>query len=100
MKMYVSNLSFNTGETELHELFAKYGTVGSASVVLDRETGRSRGFGFVEMEDVDSAQNAMSQLNGKEVEGRPLNVSEARAKSTTTFGRNNSYSSKPSFNKW
>lgn len=100
MKMYVSNLSFNTGETELRDLFAKYGTVDSASVVLDRETGRSRGFGFVEMSDEDSAQKAMSQLNGKEVEGRPLNVSEARAKSATTFGRNNSYDRKPAYKKW
>ena len=100
MKMYVSNISFNTGETELQELFANYGTVNSASVVLDKETKRSRGFGFVEMEDEESAQTAMAKLNGKEIEGRHLNVSEARAKSTTSFGRNNSYDRKPAYKKW
>lgn len=100
MKMYVSNLSFNTGETELHDLFAKYGTVDSANVVLDRETGRSRGFGFVEMDDEVSAQTAISQLNGKEIEGRSLNVSEARPKSASNFGRNNSYDRKPEYKRW
>jgi RNA recognition motif-containing protein len=101
--MYVSNLSFNTGDTELNELFAKYGVVTSAKVITDRETGRSRGFGFVEMPDTDAAQKAMEGLNNKEVEGRPMNISEARAK--TGKGSDNGYNSgynsrKSDYKKW
>ena len=79
MKIYVGNLSWNTTDAELKSLFEASGTVHSASVVMDRETGRSRGFGFVEMDDADGAR-AISKLNGREVGGRNLNVSEARAK--------------------
>ena len=77
-KIYVGNLSWNTSEQQLEELFAQYGTVSSANVVLDRDTGRSRGFGFVEMEDDNSAMEAIQALNDKEVDGRTLNVNEAR----------------------
>ncbi|MEP7075273.1 MAG: RNA-binding protein [Acidobacteriota bacterium] len=77
-KLYVGNLSFQTSNQDLNELFASVGTVESANVVEDRETGRSRGFGFVEMASKDEAENAIAQLNGKEVNGRELKVNEAK----------------------
>ena len=102
MKLYVSNLSFNTGDTELHELFAAYGTVSSAKVITDRDTNRSRGFGFVEMADDEAATKAMDSLNNKEIEGRPLNISEARPKndSGSRGSYNDSYNKKKDFSKW
>jgi cold-inducible RNA-binding protein len=78
MKLYVGNLSFQTSSDDLQQLFAQAGTVESASVVEDRETGRSRGFGFVEMSSSDEGNAAIQQFNGKEVNGRNLNVNEAR----------------------
>jgi RNA recognition motif-containing protein len=78
MKLYVGNLSFQTSSDDLQELFAQAGTVESASVVEDRETGRSRGFGFVEMATKEEGEAAIQQFNGKEVNGRALNVNEAR----------------------
>jgi RNA recognition motif-containing protein len=78
MKLYVGNLSFNTSGEDLQELFAQVGTVESATVVEDRETGRSRGFGFVEMSSKEEGQAAIQQFNGKEVGGRALNVNEAK----------------------
>jgi RNA recognition motif-containing protein len=78
MKLYVGNLSFNTSSEDLQELFAQAGTVESASVVEDRDTGRSRGFGFVEMASREEGEAAIQQLNGKEVGGRNLNVNEAK----------------------
>jgi cold-inducible RNA-binding protein len=78
MKLYVGNLSFQTSSNELQELFAQAGTVESASVVEDRDTGRSRGFGFVEMSSKEEGQAAIAQFNGKEVNGRALNVNEAK----------------------
>ena len=78
MKLYVGNLSFQTSSNELQELFAQVGTVESASVVEDRDTGRSRGFGFVEMSSNEEGQAAIAQFNGKEVNGRALNVNEAK----------------------
>ena len=78
MKLYVGNLSFQTSSDDLQQLFAQAGTVESASVVEDRETGRSRGFGFVEMSSNEEGQAAIQQFNGKEVNGRNLNVNEAR----------------------
>lgn len=80
MKIYVSNLSFNMGDEELENLFTPFGNVVSASIVNDRETGRSRGFGFVEMDDDNAAKEAIEKLNGSSVDGRPLNVTEARPK--------------------
>jgi RNA recognition motif-containing protein len=80
MNIYVSNLSFNTSDVELNDLFAQYGTVTSAKVIMDRETGRSRGFGFVEMSDDSEGKEAMAALNNKEVEGRAMSVSIAREK--------------------
>ena len=78
MKLYVGNLSFQTSSEELQELFSKAGTVESASVVEDRETGRSRGVGFVEMSTSEEGQAAIQQFNGKEFNGRNLTVNEAR----------------------
>jgi RNA recognition motif-containing protein len=78
MKLYVGNLAFQTSSEDLQQLFAEVGTVESASVVEDRETGRSRGFGFVEMSSNEEGQKAIEQFNGKEVNGRSLNVNEAK----------------------
>jgi RNA recognition motif-containing protein len=78
MKLYVGNLSFDTSNEDLQQLFAKAGTVESASIVEDRETGRSRGFGFVEMSTKEEGAAAIQQFNGKEMGGRALNVNEAK----------------------
>jgi RNA recognition motif-containing protein len=78
MKLYVGNLSFDTSNEDLQQLFAKAGTVESASIVEDRETGRSRGFGFVEMATKEEGAAAIQQFNGKEMGGRALNVNEAK----------------------
>jgi RNA recognition motif-containing protein len=78
MKLYVGNLSFQTSSEELQQLFSQAGTVESASVVEDRDTGRSRGFGFVEMSSKEEGEAAIAQFNGKEVNGRALNVNEAK----------------------
>ncbi len=78
MKLYVGNLAFQTSSEELQQLFAQAGTVESASVVEDRETGRSRGFGFVEMATPEEGKAAIEQFNGKELNGRNLTVNEAR----------------------
>lgn len=84
MNMYVSNLSFHTNDEALRLLFAQFGNVKSAKVINDRETGQSRGFGFVEMDVVAEAQAAMKSLNNKEIEGRSLSVSVAKEKSVRT----------------
>lgn len=81
MKLYVGNLSYNAGENDLRELFSAYGTVDSVAVISDRDTGRSKGFGFVEFGNDAEAQAAIAGLNGKEVSGRALTVSPARPKS-------------------
>jgi RNA recognition motif-containing protein len=78
MKLYVGNLSFQTSNEELQQLFAQAGTVESASIVEDRDTGRSRGFGFVEMSSKEEGEAAIAQFNGKEVNGRSLTVNEAK----------------------
>lgn len=78
IKLYVGNLAFQTTSEDLQQLFSQAGTVESASVVEDRETGRSRGFGFVEMATKEEGEAAITQFNGKEVNGRNLNVNEAR----------------------
>ena len=76
--MYVSNLSFHTGDDDLRKLFEQFGTVTSAKVINDRETGRSRGFGFVEMDSEAEAKEAIKGLNNKEIEGRAMSVSVAK----------------------
>jgi len=77
-KLYVGNLSYNVTDSELQQIFEAHGTVQSAQVIMDRDTGRSKGFGFVEMGSDDEAQAAITALNGKEVGGRTLTVNEAR----------------------
>lgn len=81
MNMYVSNLSFHTTDADLKKLFSQFGEVSSAKVITDRETGRSRGFGFVEMGSDTDASNAMKGLNNTEIEGRAMSVTVAREKS-------------------
>jgi cold-inducible RNA-binding protein len=78
MKLYVGNLSFDTSSNELQTLFAQAGTVESVSLIEDRETGRSRGFGFVEMSSSEEAATAIQKLNGQEVGGRALRVNAAK----------------------
>jgi cold-inducible RNA-binding protein len=78
MKLYVGNLSFQTSSEDLQQLFGQAGTVESASVVEDRDTGRSRGFGFVEMSTSEEGQAAIQKFNGQEISGRALNVNEAK----------------------
>lgn len=80
MNMYVSNLSFHTTDEDLKTLFAKFGAVSSAKVITDRETGRSRGFGFVEMASDEEAKKAITDLNGKDIDGRSMSVSVAKEK--------------------
>ncbi|TVQ40515.1 MAG: RNA-binding protein [Spirochaetaceae bacterium] len=79
-KLYVGNLSYSTQEEDLRALFAQYGEIVSLNIVMDRDTGRSKGFGFVEMSDDAAAQAAASALDGGEFEGRNLKVNEARPK--------------------
>src|SRR3990172_2057364 len=88
MKLYVGNLAFQTNSQQLQELFAQAGTVESASVVEDRDTGRSRGFGFVEMSSKEEGEAAIAQFNGKELNGRSLNVNEAKPRENRGFGGN------------
>jgi RNA recognition motif-containing protein len=80
MKLYVGNLPYTTSEEDLRNLFSQYGRVDSVAVITDRETGRSKGFGFVEFTDDGEAKNAISGLSGQEFGGRALTVNEARPK--------------------
>jgi cold-inducible RNA-binding protein len=79
-KIYVGNLAYGVRDSDLQELFAAHGTVDTAQVIMDRDTGRSKGFGFVEMSSDQEARAAIAALNGKEVDGRNLTVNEARPK--------------------
>ena len=86
-KLYVGNLGYGLGDSDLEKLFTTYGSVRSAQVIKDRDTGRSKGFGFVEMGSDQEAQAAITALNGKEVDGRTLVVNEARPKEGGGGGR-------------
>ena len=86
-KLYVGNLAFQTTSQELQDLFTQAGTVESANVVEDRDTGRSRGFAFVEMSTKEEATAAIDQFNGKEISGRALTVNEAKPRENRTGGR-------------
>lgn len=79
-KLYVGNLPYSVGDPELQRMFEAHGSVVSAQVIMDRDTGRSKGFGFVEMGNDSEAQAAISDMNGKEIDGRSLTVNEARPK--------------------
>ena len=80
MKLYVGNLPYSTTEESLKELFSPFGTVVSSTVITDRNTGRSKGFGFVEFETAEGGQKAMEELNNSEVDGRAIKVDKARPK--------------------
>ena len=86
-KLYVGNLSYNVSDSDLEQLFAPFGTVQSAQVIMDRDSGRSKGFGFVEMGSDQEAQAAINGLNGTESDGRALTVNEARPKESGGGGR-------------
>ena len=86
MKLYVGNLSFDTTTQDLEELFAQSGTVQSANIINDRETGRSRGFGFVEMSSKEEGEAIIAEFNGKEVDGRNLTVNEAKEREARAGG--------------
>jgi len=86
-KLYVGNLAYGITDSDLETMFAPHGTVQSAQVIMDRDTGRSKGFGFVEMGSDQEAQTAIQALNGKEVDGRALTVNEARPKEGGGGGR-------------
>lgn len=85
MKLYVGNLPFSATEDEVRELFSQHGTVHEVNVIMDRDTGRPRGFGFVQMDDAE-ANAAIQALNGTDLGGRALNVSEARARNDNRGG--------------
>lgn len=85
-KLYVGNLSFNVSDSDLQELFSPHGNVISAQVIMDRDTGRSKGFGFVEMSSDGEAQAAISALNSKDHDGRALKVNEAKPKESRSGG--------------
>jgi RNA recognition motif-containing protein len=86
MKLYVGNLAFQTSSEDLQQLFGQAGTVESAAVVEDRDTGRSRGFGFVEMSSKEEGEAAISKFNGNEVNGRSLTVNEAKPRENRSGG--------------
>ena len=87
MKIYVGNLSFDTTEEQLRQAFESHGEVASVNVITDRDTGRPRGFAFVEMSSKDEAMSAIAGLNGQEMDGRTLNVNEARQREGGGGGR-------------
>ena len=107
MNIYVSNLSFNVQDEDLREFFAPYGEVTSAKIINDRESGKSRGFGFVEMSDDEASKKAMAELDGATVEGRTIKVMEAKpkedrpARSNDPFRSNNGggFNNSNSYNK-
>jgi len=86
-KLYIGNLPFSTTGADLEEVFGQYGVVESANVITDRETGRSRGFGFVEFENSQDAQAAQAALDGQDYEGRTLRVNEAQERERRSFRR-------------
>jgi len=91
-KLYVGNLSFTATEDELRDYFAQAGTPESVAIIKDRLTGKSRGFGFVEMSNDNEAASAIEQLDGKDFKGRPLKINEARAREGGGGGRDGEYS--------
>ena len=98
--MYVSNLSFHTTDADLRNLFQEFGDVSSAKVIMDKVSGRSRGFGFVEMQDDAAAKQAMQELEGKEIEGRSLSVSVARQKEEGSGGGGGGYNKNRNSRSW
>lgn len=93
MKMYVGNLSFDTTENDLRQKFEEFGDVASVNIITDRDTGRSKGFAFVEMTSNDAAEKAMNSMNGAEFLGRKLTVNEARPRTERPAGNNGGFRS-------
>ena len=96
MNIYISNLSYGISDADLKDLFAEYGEISSAKVIMDRETGRSRGFGFIEMPDDTAAQKAISELHEAEYDGKVINVNVAkpradRSNSRGSYNKGNNY---------
>ncbi len=91
MNIFIAGLSYKISDSDLTELFAEYGEVTSARVIMDKETGRSKGYGFVEMSDDEAGSQAIAALNEKEIDGRTVAVSEARPRSESDAPRRNSY---------
>ncbi|NDW17988.1 RNA-binding protein [Dysgonomonas sp. 216] len=89
MNIFIAGLSYNITDNDLVDLFGEYGEIASAKVIMDRESGRSKGYGFVEMEDNTSAQKAIEELNGAEYDGRVISVSEARPRTEGPRRNNN-----------
>ena len=89
MQIYVGNMSYGTTEESLTNLFSNYGEVSSVKIITDRETGRAKGFGFVTMENEESAKKAIEELDQKEFEGRNLRVNKAKPRTPRTYQRNN-----------
>jgi len=92
-KIYVGGLAYETTEDELKELFAQHGSVESVNIIMDRDTGRSKGFGFVEMPSAEESQKAITVLNGKELGGRKLTINQARPREDRNSGGNNYHKS-------
>lgn len=90
-RLFVGNLSFNTTEDDLREAFAAHGSVMEINIIMDRDTGRSRGFGFVTMSTADEAQNAVAALNGREIDGRALKVNVAKPREERGGGGRRDY---------
>jgi RNA recognition motif-containing protein len=104
MNIYVSNLSLDIKDEDLKQFFAPYGEVTSAKIINDRETGRSRGFGFVEMSDESASKKAIAELDGADMEGKSIKVMEAKPKEKKSFGGsfrngNDNYNNSNSYNK-
>ncbi|MFT4071367.1 MAG: RNA-binding protein [Dysgonamonadaceae bacterium] len=89
MNIFIAGLSYNINDADLKELFGEYGAISSAKVITDRETGRSKGYGFVEIEDQVAGQKAIEELNGAQYDGRTISVSEARPRTEGAPRRNN-----------
>lgn len=89
MNIFIAGLSYNINDADLGDLFGEYGEIASARVIMDKETGRSKGYGFVEMNDEAAAQKAIEELNGAEYDGRTISVSEARPRTEGGPRRNN-----------
>jgi RNA recognition motif-containing protein len=99
MNIFVTNLSFKLQSEDLRQLFEEYGTVSSAKVILDHESGRSRGFGFVEMDNDDEGNAAIEGLNGQDIQGKEVVVQKARPREDMKKGNNFSNNNKGSYNK-
>ncbi len=98
MNIYISNLSYAINDSDLKELFSEYGEISSAKLIIDRETGRSRGFGFVEMADDTQGQKAIDELNQAEYDGKIINVTVARARTERPSGNRSGYNRTSRYN--